>query len=146
MNAFRLLGEDWELNAEVTVAWKSFVCRLYRYKDTDIHKVRKKIFDKKFLLGRKVMGLSLLPPCKSTYLHILHSNYVASNLKFYLLNVVKRQSIMGNGWIENSEIVSVDDAFPDDIMEILVDEDFDEGSMEPKLYPQDDSNAENIDN
>ena len=92
------------------------------------------------------MGLSLLPPCKSTYLHILHSNYVASNLKFYLLNVVKRQSIMENGWIENSEIVWVDDAFPDDIMEILVDEDFDEGSMEPKLYPQDDSNAENIDN
>ena len=28
---------------------------------------------------------------------------------------------MENGWIENSEIVWVDDAFPDDIMEILVD-------------------------
>ena len=53
---------------------------------------------------------------------------------------------MENGWIENSEIVWVVDAFPDDVMEILVDEDFDEGSMEPKLYPQDDSNAENIDN
>ena len=79
INAFRLLGEDWELNTEVIVAWESFVCHLYRYKDTDIHKVRKKIFDKKFLLGRKVIDLSLLPPCKYTYLHILHSNYVASN-------------------------------------------------------------------
>ena len=29
-------------------------------------------------------------------------------------------------------------------MEILVDEDFDEGSMELKLDPQDDSNAEKI--
>ena len=52
---------------------------------------------------------------------------------------------MENDWIENSEIVWVDDAFPDDIMEILVDEDFNEGSMELKLDPQYDSNAENID-
>ena len=32
-----------------------------------------------------------------------------------------------------------------DIMDILVDENFDEGSMELKLYPQDDSDDENID-
>ena len=52
---------------------------------------------------------------------------------------------MENGWIANSEIVWVDGAFPPDIMETLVDEDFDEGSMELELDPQDDSNAENID-
>ena len=92
------------------------------------------------------MDLSLLPPWKScTYLHILHSNYLARNWKCYLLNAVKRQSIMENGWIENSEIVWVDDAFADGIMEILVDEDFDEESIELKLDPQDDSNAENVD-
>ena len=44
-----------------------------------------------------------------------------------------------------TEIVWVDDAFADGIMEILVDEDFDEESMELKLDPQDDSNAENVD-
>ena len=37
---------------------------------------------------------------------------------------------MQNGWMENGEIVWVDDAFPDNIMDILVGEDFDEGSME----------------
>ena len=52
---------------------------------------------------------------------------------------------MENGWIKNSEIVWVDDAFADSIMEILVNEDFDKGSVELKLYPQDESNAENID-
>ena len=31
--------EDWELNAELIVALESFVCHLYRYKDTDINKV-----------------------------------------------------------------------------------------------------------
>ena len=52
---------------------------------------------------------------------------------------------MENGWIKNSEIVWVEDAFASSIMEILVDEDFDEVSMELKLDSQDDSNAENID-
>ena len=47
--------------------------------------------------------------------------------------------------MENGEIVWVDDAFPDDIMDILVDEDFDEGNMELELDPQDDSDDENID-
>ena len=52
---------------------------------------------------------------------------------------------MKNYWMENGEIVEVDDVFPDNIMEILVDEDFDEESMELQLNPQDDSNDENID-
>ena len=42
----------------------------------------------------------------------------------------KCPSIMENGLIESSEIIHVDDAFPQDITEILFDEDFDKGSME----------------
>ena len=52
---------------------------------------------------------------------------------------------MQNGWMENGEIVWVDDTFPDNIMDILVGEDFDEGSMELELDPQDDSDDENTD-
>ena len=78
INAFRLLGEDWELNAELIVTFKSFVCHLYRHKDTDINKVRKKMFDKKFVKEEKVVDLSLLPPDQSTlYQDILRPNYVA---------------------------------------------------------------------
>ena len=39
--------------------------------------------------------------------------------------------------MENGQIVCVDDASPDDIMDILIDQDFDEGSMELELDPQD---------
>ena len=93
-----------------------------------------------------IIDLSLLPPCQSTlYLHILHFNYIARIWKCSLLKVVKCSSIMENGWMENVEIIWVDDAFPDDIVEILVDEGFDKGSMELELDPQDDSNDENID-
>ena len=41
---------------EFIVALDSFVCHLYRYKDTDINKVQMKMLDKKFLLGRKSPG------------------------------------------------------------------------------------------
>ena len=68
------------------------------------------------------MDLSLLPPWQFTlYLHILLSNYVARIWICYLLNVVKCPSIMENSWIESSEIIRVDDAFPQDIMKILFD-------------------------
>ena len=39
--------------------------------------------------------------------------------------------------MKNGEIFWVDDAFPNDIMIILVDEDFDKRSMELELNPQD---------
>ena len=104
------------------------------------------MLDKKFLKEEKVMDLSLLPPFQSIlYLYILHSKYFVRIWKCSLLNVVKCPSIMENSWIKNGEIVWVDDAFPDNIMEILVGEDFDKGSMEVELDPQDHSNAGNID-
>ena len=56
INAFRLLGEDWKLNAELIVALECFICHLHGHKDTDINKVREKIFDRKFLLGIKGNG------------------------------------------------------------------------------------------
>ena len=94
----------------------------------------------------KVIDLSLLPPCQSIfYLHILRSNYAARIWKCSLLREVEYPSTMKNGWVENREIVWVDDAFLDNIMDILADEDFDEGNMELELDPQDGSDDENID-
>ena len=94
----------------------------------------------------KVIDLSLLPPCQSTlYLLILHSTYVARTWKCSLTNIVEYPGIMENGWMENDEIFWVDDAFPDNIMNILVNKDFEEGSMELELDPQDDSDDENTD-
>ena len=47
--------------------------------------------------------------------------------------------------MKNGEIFWVDDALPYNIMNILVDKDFGEGSMELELDPQDDSDDENTD-
>ena len=94
----------------------SYLYQLYIiYTDTKIQistKLERKFLTKSFCQEKQVMYLSLLPPCQSTlYMHILHSNYVA---KSYLLDMVKCPDIMEKVWIENSEIVWVDDPFPDD--------------------------------
>ena len=47
--------------------------------------------------------------------------------------------------MKNGEIFWVDDALPYNIMNILADKDFGEGSMELELDPQDDSDDENTD-
>ena len=98
INVYRLLGEDWKLNAELIVALECFICHLHRHKDTDINKVREKIFDRKFLLGIKGNGSIIVGTLPSTlYLYILHSNYVARIWKCYLLSVVMCLSIVEKG-------------------------------------------------
>ena len=101
------------VNTEFIVALESFVCHLYGYKDTDINKIRKTTFYKKFA---KVHSQSTF------YLHILRYNYALRIWKCSLLNEVEYPSTMENGWMENREIVSVDDVFPDNIMDILTKE------------------------
>ena len=66
------------------------------------------------------------------------------DLEMFLWKVVKCSSIMGNGWMENVEIIWADDVFPEDIMKILLDQGFDKRSMELKLDLQDDSNDKNM--
>ena len=67
------------------------------------------------------MDFSLLLPCQSTvYLYILRPNYIKRIWKWSLVKVVECPSIMENDRMENGEIVWIDDAFPDDIMEILM--------------------------
>ena len=124
--------EDWELNAELIVALESFVCHLYRYKNFRYQQSLKRIVWQKASVGKK----------KSWVYHCCHldsSHYICTSCSQIMLQgfgyVIysmwsKCPSIMENGLIESSEIIHVDDAFPQDITEILFDEDFDKGSME----------------
>ena len=106
ITAFRLLGEDWELNAELIVALENFVCHLYRYNHPDINKVRQKIFVKKFVKEEKVMDLSLLPIFqfrKSWLMKILMKE--ASNLNYILKTTIMMKTLMTNITIPFSSYV-----------------------------------------
>ena len=58
---------------------------------------------------------------KTFFLHVLRSNYVAKIWKSSLLGSSEYPSI-----IENGEIVWVGDIFPDDVLDILMEDDYDE--------------------
>ena len=103
------------------------------------------MFNIKVLLGRKRHGSIIITTLQVQISAHLALELSRKELKMFFTQFSQAPKHYGNDWIENSEIVWVDDAFPDDIMEILIDEDFNEGSMELNLDPQYDSNAENID-
>ena len=101
INAFRLLGEDCELNAEFIVGMESLVCHLCRYNDTDINKVRK-MFDKKFLLGRKSHGSILIT---NLQVHIsAHLALELSRKELKMLFTQCSQTPKHNGeWLDRKE-------------------------------------------
>ena len=78
VTAFKDIGNHWDLSDELIVAFKKFVCKLYRCKTVEVNKVRRELFQKKYTRKNKIIDLALLPPCRST--HVLHSSrcsYVA---------------------------------------------------------------------
>ena len=57
---------------------EEFVCRLYGFREKDINIVRYEIFIKKNKREKKVVDLSVLPPCKSVlHYHTLRANTVS---------------------------------------------------------------------
>ena len=103
-----------------------YVCMLYGQNEKDINAAISKMFLQKHSSTSNVIDLAVLPPCRSVlYLHAQRVNYVAkiwksSNLAWHDMPYIK-----DNGWLENGEIDWVENVFPDDIEDILVDPEFD---------------------
>ena len=75
LSALGACGELWQ---EIANGLEEFVCRLYGFREKDINTVRYEIFTKKNKQEKKVVGLSVLPPCKSVlYYHTLRANTVS---------------------------------------------------------------------
>ena len=146
INAFRLLGEDWVLKAELVVAPESFVCYLHGYKDTDIKKVWKKNVWQKVCERRKShwsIIVTTLPVhiisahialqlcCKDLEVFLNQCSRVPRHHGEWLDG--KRWNVLG-WWCSSIQYHGY-----------FGWQDFDEGSMELELDPQDDSDDENTD-
>ena len=84
------------------------------------------MFLQKYSSTSKVIDLAVLPPCRSVlYLHAQRANYVAKIWKSSNLARHDMPGIKYNSWLENGEINWVENVFPDDIEDILVDPEFD---------------------
>ena len=73
------LGSSSQLSVDLISGLKKFVCLLYGKKRISFgNLLRHKLFVQKFEREKKIIDLSILPPCKENpRLHILRANYVA---------------------------------------------------------------------
>ena len=74
--------------------------------------------DKKYIKGRKVIDMALLPPCNSSLLlHIKHSNHVSKIWRSSLTSWLDADEISENAWLPDGLTYWVDDIFPQEIEE-----------------------------
>jgi len=126
LGAFISLGQDWQLSEEIKIALENYVCKLYGSKKSDINEARFDIFIQKHASKNKIIDLSILHPCKSSlYLHIERSNFVAKIWKSASINVVNPPNIAYHGWNEKAEIQWIDEPFPSEITELLIQDECD---------------------
>ena len=121
---------------------EEFVCYLYGYHQKDVNVVRFRIHSKKLRQENKVVDLATLPPCKSVLkLHILRANAVAKIWKCTDAPIINVPDLKDHGWNSDGEIQWLDDAFPDDINEMLFDPAFID---EMEFGSEDESNDEGV--
>ena len=74
--------------------------------------------DKKYIKGRKVIDMALLPSCNSSLLlHIKHSNHVSKIWRSTLTSWLDAEEISKNAWLPDGLTYWVDDIFPQEIEE-----------------------------
>ena len=118
-DTFAKLGDTEDLDEMVMVKLEEFVCHLYGYREKSI--VRLQMFEKKTRGQHKVPDLSTFPPCQSVFIyHCKRSNTIAYLWKQMLTNLIDCADISLNGWEQDGSIHWVDEHFPCEIEDILV--------------------------
>ena len=116
------LGACRELWQEIADGMEAFVCRLYGFREKDINAVCYEIFTKKNKQEKKVVGLSVLPPCKSVlYYHTLRANTVSMIWKSAVHPNVVLLDFKVCGWKEIRELLWMVEPLLKDIEEIIFD-------------------------
>ena len=111
-----------ELSKEIADEMEEFACRLYGFQEKDINTVRYEIFTKKNKREKKVVDLSVLPPCTSVlYYHTLRANTSSMIWKHAVNPNVVLPDFKVCRWKENGELIRMEEPFPKDIEEMMSD-------------------------
>ena len=98
------------------VAFKKFVCKLYKCKSVEVNKVHHELFQKKYIRENKIIDLALLQPCHSSLMFPLsRCNYVACLWK---ASALANFEISAHGWTSECEIQRLDEIFWADYEEL----------------------------
>jgi len=121
LNCFRTLGDNWEVTDEQKATLEEYICSLYSSNKKYVNEARMDIFMKKQKSKNQIVDLSILPPCGSSLmLHIHRANYVARIWKLSSASQIAAPSFSGYGWNEDGSICWVEEQYPEDITDLLL--------------------------
>jgi len=106
---------------------EEYVAKLFGSSNKTTNEARYSLFKKKYTDDKKVIDLSVLPPCQSILqLHIKRANYVAYIWKSCCGENTEMPPAFKHGWNEKGEIQWIEDPFPADVCDILITDDDEE--------------------
>ena len=118
------LGTNLVLDEETIKGIEEYVCYLYGSKLKYLNQVRWKNFEQKFKKERKVIDLASLPPCKQVFnYHLERSNYIAYVWRNSINANIEMPPIQNHGWTVEGSIYWMNDAFPEDVEDLLAEDD-----------------------
>ncbi|KAG1693959.1 Ral GTPase-activating protein subunit alpha-1 [Nymphon striatum] len=119
---FAQLGNQWRIDVALQGLIEEYVCSLFMKGKRDINEVRYEMFKNIYEKKSRIQDLSLLPPCRDTLnLRSKRCNYVAKVWKSSLQATIEFDVITANGWSEKGKVIWMNEAFPPDVTEILMD-------------------------
>ena len=125
-SCFASLGSGATLSDEIFNQLQEYVCLLYSRKTKNVNEARWQLFKQKHEKENKIIDLESLPPCEAVLrLHTKRANAVAYLWRRAADPLVEFPPLEENGWMPDGQIFWIEDAFPDDIGDLLTDEIYD---------------------
>ena len=147
METFSNLGRRNELSKELNKKIKKFIYAINGYtRLQSVDQVRKELFVRKFEQEGKTTDLSLLPPCASDLnLHTKRANYIERISKKAYNLMMNLDDPTFHGWDGNYQAVWDENFFPEDLSELLIEEEKDGDDDAELEYVRDDSDYDDFD-
>ena len=102
---------------------EEFTCYIYGYREKNINNVHFMMFKRKQAREHKVVDLSTLPPCKEVLsYHTRRANLVSYLWKNSLVSQLDYPDVINHGWNIDGTVHWLDEEFPKDIENILIEE------------------------
>eukprot|EP00794_Sanderia_malayensis_P020850 gene20850-biopygen15376 len=122
LEVFSSLGTQMELDHHQLQELEKFVCVIFGEARLDsVNDARKKIFWERFENKKKIVDLSLLPPCQSSLAkHSRRSNYIAYMWRSAYRPMMNLDTPTNHGWLPDLSIDWIEEPYPEDITELLV--------------------------
>ena len=135
VNLFASFGDEIAPSDRVVEELDKFVCCLYGHPHLkSVNDARHKVFWQKFNKDKKIVDLSLMPPCKTNLsYHILRANYVALLFRQADHLVMNLESPEGYGWNADGKVIWSNVSYPDEMNKLLLVEESEESMWMSRL-------------